>query len=104
MAHLYDVREALGSTPQRRLRTRNLKACPVCGGLNAKQNRECFICRWSGRFDEDAESIERGLNDLIDRCPEIAEILFEPRPARPGFLTKVRHWMGRFRRRLDLQV
>jgi hypothetical protein len=96
--------DSLGSRPPRRLRHRAIKACPVCGALNAKINRECFVCSWSGRFDEDADSIERGLYDLMDRCPEIAEILFETEDRRPRFVERLRGFIARFRRRVDVTV
>lgn len=96
--------DSLRSRPPRRLRHRAIKACPVCGALNAKINRECFVCSWNGRFDEDPESIERGLYDLIDRCPEIAEILFETNQVRPGLLERIGRFFARFRRKVDLTV
>jgi len=41
--------------------------------VNANKNEECFACGWYGRFDCDAETVEEGLNLLIDRCPELAD-------------------------------
>ena len=68
---------------QMRLAIDSLKCCPLCGAVNAAQNHECFVCRWQGRFDRDPERIENGLNDLLDRCPELIEIMLEtPPPAR----------------------
>ncbi|MBX7133387.1 MAG: hypothetical protein K1X67_12000 [Fimbriimonadaceae bacterium] len=88
----------------RRLRIRNLKSCPVCTALNSKQNHQCFVCGWSGRFDDDPESIERGLSDLIDRCPEIAEILIEGHSRPPSLFNRVRVWFRRFGRKVDVTV
>ena len=62
----------------------NLKRCPLCGAVNAHLNAECFACGWYGKFDRDPESVEEGLQILMDRCPELAT----PAPAvahRPGF-------------------
>lgn len=96
--------ESYRSRPRRRLRYGAIKACPVCSALNAKLNRECFVCSWTGRFDEDPEAIEQGLYDLIDRCPEIAEILFETQNERPSLIDRVRMFFRRFGRRVDVTV
>ena len=29
----------------------DLKLCDLCGALNLASNRECFVCRWRGRFE-----------------------------------------------------
>lgn len=50
----------------------NLKRCPLCGAVNAHLNHECFACGWYGKFDHDPESVEEGLQILMDRCPELA--------------------------------
>jgi hypothetical protein len=63
----------------------NLKRCPLCGAVNAHLNHECFACGWYGKFDHDPESVEEGLQLLMDRCPELAT----PVPItvrRPGLL------------------
>lgn len=104
MANLWTYEKPSLSGAFRRLRIRNLKSCPVCSALNAKQNHHCFVCGWSGRFDEDAEAIERGLTDLIDRCPEIAEILIEGHSRRPGILNRFVGWFRRFGRKVDVTV
>jgi len=62
---------------QLRLAIDSLKCCPLCGAVNAAQNRECFVCRWHGKFDQDPERIEAGLSDLLDRCPELIDIMLE---------------------------
>ena len=64
---------ALQPRPNRQFASANLKRCPLCGAVNANRNAECFACGWYGRFDSDAETVEEGLNLLIDRCPELAE-------------------------------
>ena len=64
---------ALQPRPNRQFTSANLKRCPLCGAVNANKNSECFACGWYGRFDCDAETVEEGLNLLIDRCPELAE-------------------------------
>lgn len=95
---------------QMRLAIDSLKCCPLCGAVNAAQNSECFVCRWQGRFDHDPDRIENGLNDLLDRCPELIEIMLEaPAPARSPW-ARFKAFVGRlFGRRsqpspLDLWV
>ena len=62
----------------RRFAAENLKRCPLCGAVNAKQNAECFLCTWSGRFEYQIEAVEEGLEELLQRCPELVELLIEP--------------------------
>jgi hypothetical protein len=60
---------------RRRLAADNLKRCPVCGAVNAKQNDECFVCSWHGEFETHPEAVAEGLELLIVRCPELADVL-----------------------------
>lgn len=103
MANLWTTEQTALNGAFRRFRFKNLKSCPVCSAVNAKQNAECFVCGWSGRFDEDQESIERGLSDLIDRCPEIAEILIDRQVRRVGIVERVIRLFRR-RPRVDFTV
>lgn len=89
----------------RRFAAENLKRCPLCGAVNARQNDECFLCAWSGQFEYDIEAVEEGLEELLERCPELAELLIEP--AKPidrlvGFFGNL--WHRLFRRRIDFVV
>jgi hypothetical protein len=78
----------------------NLKRCPLCGAVNAHQNNTCFSCGWHGRFDRDPETVEEGLNLLIDRCPELANATnFAPK--QPSFWDRITAF---FRRRVDLRA
>jgi hypothetical protein len=43
----------------------DLKICDLCGALNLTGNRECFICRWRGRFEQRA--------DIVRLAMELAE-------------------------------
>ena len=43
----------------------DLKICDLCGALNLASNRECFICRWHGRFECRA--------DVVNLAMELAE-------------------------------
>ena len=61
----------------------NLKRCPLCGAVNAHLNHECFACGWYGKFDHDPESVEEGLQMLMDRCPELASPVM-PKSLKPG--------------------
>src|SRR5688500_3108379 len=90
---------------KRKLPTENLKCCPLCGVLNAKQNAECFVCRWHGDFDHSPRLIEERLEELLVRCPELADAIAEPEEIEPTFLERVRAWFGGLLgRRLDLRV
>lgn len=83
----------------------HLKRCPLCGALNSKRNAECFVCRWHGDFDHDPASIDQGLNDLLERCPELASAMSEPGVPRRSFKRSVFHFLGLlFRRRLDMRA
>ncbi len=89
---------------RRRLAVQNLKSCPLCGAINAADNKECFVCRWSGKFDQDPEVVQIGLDTLIDRCPELAQaFLLEQRR---GWLFSLKAMFRRiFRiRSIDLRV
>jgi hypothetical protein len=89
----------------RRLAVENLKACPLCGAVNAVQNNECFVCRWRGEFDHDSETIEEGVFALLDRCPELVDVILEAPAPRPGLLQHVRNFFGGlFRKNIDLHV
>jgi|SRR5579862_1464552 len=88
---------------RRRLAAQNLKSCPLCGAINATSNPECFVCRWSGRFEKDPEVVQIGLDDLIDRCPELAEsFLLEAANPIHRFLARLRRFF--LRQRLDVRV
>lgn len=78
----------------------NLKRCPLCGAVNAHQNHECFACGWHGQFDRDPETVEEGLNLLIDRCPELANATTFGKE-KPSFWDKIRAF---FRRGIDLRA
>jgi hypothetical protein len=89
----------------RKLAVDNLKRCPVCGTVNSKLNVECFVCRWHGGFDHDANSVEEGFIDLLEDCPELIDcILYTPRPQPKGFL-KIWGWVrSRLGRRVDFEA
>jgi len=83
----------------------HLKRCPLCGALNSLRNCECFVCRWQGSFDHDPDSIDAGLTDLLDRCPELANAMSAaPVPRRP-FKRTLFHWFGfLLRKRVDYRT
>lgn len=66
---------------QRKLAAQCLKRCPLCGTLNARPNPECVTCRWHGAFDDDPVLIEEGLQEMMEHCPDLLEVLL-PRPRR----------------------
>lgn len=89
MSEWTDIRERLDA--QRRIAAETLKRCPLCGAVNALANAECFVCRWYGEFDHDPERVERGLGELLHRCPELAEAILEA-PCRPSVFARIRSW------------
>ncbi|MGI8923744.1 MAG: hypothetical protein ACR2HJ_06845 [Fimbriimonadales bacterium] len=54
---------------------REFEAVPSMLYVNAKLNSECFVCRWHGGFDHDPESVEEGLIDLLEQCPELIDCI-----------------------------
>jgi len=93
-----------GSEQELRRLPLDLKRCPLCGTINSSGNSECVTCCWHGSFENDPETIEEGLYEMMVRCPELAEALLE-RPAarrkRVSFLT----WLsGLFHRHVDFQI
>jgi len=80
---------SLRNDAQRRLAAETLKMCPLCGAVNTLTNDECFVCRWSGRFDHDPFRVEEGLNELLSRCPELADAMVEPPRARPNWWRRI---------------
>jgi hypothetical protein len=93
-------------TPRRRLAVESLKCCPVCGAVNARLNGECFVCRWHGKFDNDPVRIAQGVQDLIVRCPDLAEAILAPVAVAPQpLLRRLGYALARLlRRRLDLRA
>lgn len=89
----------------RKLTVDSLKRCPLCGTVNAKLNGECFVCRWHGSFDHNPYSVEEGLMDVLEHCPELIDcILYIPR-RRETLFERAREWLrGRGRRPLDLEA
>jgi hypothetical protein len=62
---------------RRLISSHTLKRCVLCGAVNAVSNEECFVCRWHGEFDTDPTEIECGVNQLLDRCPELAMAMID---------------------------
>ena len=85
---------------RRQFAAANLKRCPLCGAVNAQQNETCFACGWYGQFDRDPETVEEGLNLLIDRCPELANATSFT-PPKYTFWDRI---IAFFRRRVDLRA
>ena len=75
----------------RRLAAESLKRCPLCGAVNARTNGECFVCRWAGGFDHNPSHVEEGLNELLTRCPELADAIIE----HPTRLQRIQNWFRR---------
>jgi hypothetical protein len=102
------MNELLISEANRQLQVRRvtlgcLKACPLCHAINAAVNKQCFSCSWGGDFDHDLETIQSGLDDLMNRCPELKLALnFNSRTKRRGF----KSWFVSLFRpsRLDIRV
>jgi len=85
------------SETQLKLASANLKRCPLCESINAKQNAECFVCGWTGLFDNDPQSVAAGLEELLMRCPELVELVERPAKKRTDLMHRVRAFWNRLR-------
>ena len=83
---------------------RDFKVCDFCGALNPVSNAECFVCKWSGMFRTDRETVGEALRLLESDFGDLSESLFaeEIVPSalpRPGVWTRfwksVRRSFGR---------
>lgn len=92
------------SEHRRRLALENLKRCTLCGALNARQNAECFVCRWHGRFQQDPDVIEEGLNELLDRCPELIDAFVPLAPLPRSPFERFSRWVQSLLRRPRLDI
>jgi len=76
-----------------------LKICDLCGSLNLTTNRECFVCGWSGRFERSQEVVHTAVEIAIQRYGRLElEDLTDIQTYRahpPGFVHRVREWLGR---------
>ncbi len=89
----------------RRFAAENLKRCPLCGAVNVKDNFSCFLCSWAGQFDYEAEAVEAGLEELLLRCPELADLLVElPAPVGRVQAGLTAFWRWITRRKVDYWV
>lgn len=96
---------SLRTEAQRRLAAEYLKRCPLCGAVNAVPNRECFVCRWGGKFDFDPHRVEEGLNLLLERCPELVEAIIDsPTPRNTWFRRLCLKVARAFRRPVRLRM
>ena len=79
---------------------RDFKVCDCCGALNPATNAECFICRWSGKFHTDRETIGDAIRELEQEYGGLDESLFMEEvvpstPPRPGFWAGLRNALKR---------
>ena len=103
--------ERLKATPttpailKKRHAASSFKVCPLCGGLNIRENDECYICRWSGEFDQGPAMVGARLQEMFDRCPEL-KLVVRVEEATPWekFRHRVTVFFGRFRRRIDFRA
>lgn len=80
---------------KRRLAVESLMRCPLCGAVNASSNDECFVCTWAGAFEHEPEMIEEGLADLLDRCPELEDVILENDSPSKSRAVRVRAFLKR---------
>jgi hypothetical protein len=101
-----DLRRSYGLLDShRKLAIDNLKRCPVCDTVNAMMNMECFVCRWHGEFDHDPISVEAGLYEVLEQCPELIDCILNLPTRRESVLVRARDWFRRkTRKALDLEV
>ncbi|MBN9504291.1 MAG: hypothetical protein BGO01_03900 [Armatimonadetes bacterium 55-13] len=84
---------------RRRFAAANLKRCPLCGAVNTQQNHQCFACGWHGKFDQDPAIVQEGLNQLMDRCPELTNGASLEEPKKPSLWRRI---LNKFRRKVDI--
>ena len=105
--HGYDLNPSTDPRWERltRLATADLKVCPLCGGLNAFVNLECFVCRWRGDFVHDSDSIEYALVELMEQAPDLGDLMPYLAPEKLTWRHRIMVWVRKvFRRRVNLQV
>jgi hypothetical protein len=81
-----------------------LKRCPLCDSVNSRQNRECAVCGWSGKFIHDRAQVAQALDDLIEKCPELEGELLPFSFPQFTLRDKVRRLLARLRRGVDLRA
>jgi hypothetical protein len=75
-----------------RFTERDFKVCDLCGALNPVTNPSCFVCGWSGRFHDDAETVREAMRTVesehggLDRSL-FAEEVVPSTPPKMGFWT-----------------
>jgi len=74
---------------RKKLPVEKLKQCPLCGSLNARKNENCFVCGWHGQFDTDQEMLSLALQEMVEQCPGIVEILGQSPEQRKGLLQRM---------------
>jgi hypothetical protein len=87
----------------------HLKVCPLCGAVNQMVSKKCFVCSWHGEFETNNSTVEKSLDELILKCPQLLQALL---PAHVGkkntsLAAKVKNWFSsRFARpkRIDLAI
>ena len=82
-----DNRSAQYALPPK-LSVANLKVCPLCDSLNARNNPSCFVCGWRGEFIHDSHQVHLSLVLLLEQCPELADAAWEQQP-RPSLLAQM---------------
>ena len=96
---------SFGANLRRRVALASLKACPFCGSVNANRNSECFVCRWHGEFSRDPEIIIAGIDQLVERCPELADVILQSQIWEPNRWDKFCFWISRLLKiPIDLRV
>lgn len=98
--------KAIPTTPavlRRKHAVNAFKVCPLCDGLNLKENEECYVCRWSGEFDHGPILVSSRLQAILDRCPELSVVMESRQPRLHQRIFKgIKQLFTRFRRRIDL--
>lgn len=85
---------------------RKLKACPLCGALNVRTTHTCYICGWHGQFDVRQTTIERSLDELTERSPELLQVLecASSQSVEPSRWFRIWNWLRSRVRRFDRSV
>lgn len=81
-----------------------LKRCPLCDSINSRENRECAVCGWGGKFILDRALVADALAALVDQCPSFNEEYLPYSLPKLSLAASARKFFARFRRRVDFRA
>jgi hypothetical protein len=75
-----------------------LKICDLCGSLNLASNSDCFICGWTGHFEQNRDIVHTAVEIVVQRHGRL-ELQYLTdirtyREASPGIQTRFCGWLA----------